>query len=336
LSKLADKFVSKLSNFKRFNMQNLKETQDIVYQEVKSLLQEFSGYASEKDFIENYEKVKIFSEKVTALKIYNEVENWLPQEEILEESTEREAINFEIDTKQISDIQDDVIIEEHVADVEFPEEITISETVDEQYFIEKEQEQIVQDEMIKQEAHQELEEKSVLQNEIENKEEEERLHQERVKIIEIEKHTVEEKTIQVSEIHESHHSKKFKLSHIKGLNIVQSLFDDDPLEHIQEEPKEEIQHNTPSLLKNNMPTDYLEAEKQLPDFKLDINDKIAFTKLLFDGSQVELNAVISKLNSFKTLEGAKDYLSDVYYDRNWGKVDEYAQRLWSLVENKFM
>jgi hypothetical protein len=48
-----------------------------------------------------------------------------------------------------------------------------------------------------------------------------------------------------------------------------------------------------------MPTDYLEAEKLLPDFKLDINDKIAFTKVLFGGSQVELNEVVAKLNSFK-------------------------------------
>ena len=317
-------------------MQNLKETQDKVYQEVKSLLMEFSGYASEKDFIDNLEKIQKFSDHVAALKIYNEVETWLSQEEIQDQNTEREAINFEIDTKQITDIQEDIIIDEHFADEEISEEIIIDETIDEQYFLEKEQEQIVQDEIIKQEVHQELEEKFTLQKEIENKDEEERLHQERVKIIEIEKHVVEEKTKQPAEIHESHHSKKFKLSHIKGLNIVQSLFDDDPLEHIQEEPKEEVHHNTPSLVKNNMPTDYLEAEKQLPDFKLDINDRIAFTKVLFDGSQVELNAVISKLNSFKTLDGAKDYLSDVYYERNWDKVDEYAQRLWSLVENKFM
>ena len=50
----------------------------------------------------------------------------------------------------------------------------------------------------------------------------------------------------------------------------------------------------------------------------------------------ELNEVVAKLNSFKKLDQAKDYLSDVYYERNWQKVDEYAQRLWSLVENKFL
>ena len=317
-------------------MQNLKETQDKVYQEVKSLLKEFSGYSSEKDFIDNLEKIKIFSDNVAALKIYNEVESWLPQQEIVEESTEREAINFEIDTKQISDIQEDVILEEHFVDEPIFEETTISELTDEQYFIEKEQELFLKTEILKEENHQEMVEIENVQHEIEKLEEEERLHEERVKIQEIEKPTHTEKPNVLAEIHESHHSKKFKLSHIKGLNIVQSLFDDDPLEHLQEETKEEVQHNTPSLIKNNMPTDYLEAEKQLPDFKLDINDKIAFTKVLFGGSQVELNEVISKLNSFKTLDGAKDYLSDVYYERNWDKVDEYAQRLWSLVENKFM
>ena len=63
LSKLADKLVSKLSNFKRFNMQNLKETQDKVYQEVKSLLQEFSGYSSEEDFIKNIDRIKFLQKK---------------------------------------------------------------------------------------------------------------------------------------------------------------------------------------------------------------------------------------------------------------------------------
>ena len=130
------------------------------------------------------------------------------------------------------------------------------------------------------------------------------------------------------------------MAHIKGLKAtVQSLFDDDPLEHIQE--KIDVTHlpeekKAPSLLKTNLPTDYMEAEKTLPDFKLDINDRIAFTKVLFNGSQVELNQVVNRLNSYATLEQAKEYLSEVYYEKGWEKVDEYAQRLWSLVENKFM
>lgn len=319
-------------------MQNLKETQDKVYQEVKSLLQEFSGYSSEEDFIKNIDKIKIFSDKASELKIYTEIEKWISEEKIVEENVVREAINFEIDTKQIIDIQEEIIKEEIPEIQEFAkEEPTVSEKIDEEYFLEKEAEQNTLAENIQNEVNEELEQISNTKEEIEKHEEQERIHEERRKILDIEKPIHTEKTVEPTEIHESpHHSKKFKLSHIKGLNIVQSLFDDDHLVNIPEESKEVTPPKNPSLLKNNMPTDYLEAEKQLPDFKLDINDKIAFTKVLFGGSQVELNEVVAKLNSFKKIDQAKDYLSDVYYERNWQKVDEYAQRLWSLVENKFM
>ncbi|MBK1894751.1 ring-infected erythrocyte surface antigen domain-containing protein [Chryseobacterium paridis] len=132
--------------------------------------------------------------------------------------------------------------------------------------------------------------------------------------------------------------KKIKLANIKGLKSIQSLFDDDPLEREipQEKAEPVVKEDNGSLLKSNIPTNFMEAEKSKPEFRLDLNDRIAFSKMLFDGSQSELNEVISELNSFRTLEEAKEYLSDLYYSRNWRKVDEYAQRLWVLVENKFL
>lgn len=132
--------------------------------------------------------------------------------------------------------------------------------------------------------------------------------------------------------------KKIKLANIKGLKSIQSLFDDDPLEREVPQEKHEpiVKEENGSLLKTNIPTNFMEAEKSKPEFRLDLNDRIAFSKMLFEGSQSELNAVISDLNSFRTLEEAKEYLSDLYYSRNWRKVDEYAQRLWVLVENKFL
>ena len=146
----------------------------------------------------------------------------------------------------------------------------------------------------------------------------------------------EEKLISIQEEHREN-AKKFRLAHIKGLNSVQSLFDDDSFEN-SEAPakKQDLPAEEPSLLKTNVPTDYMEAEKRKPEFKLDLNDRLAFTKTLFSGSQAELNETIRTLNGFKTLDEAKEYLSDLYYDKNWEKVDEYAQRLWSLVENKFL
>ena len=126
---------------------------------------------------------------------------------------------------------------------------------------------------------------------------------------------------------------KFKLASIKGLRKVESLFDNDPLEEINEEEKSE---KTGSLFKNNIPTDYMEAEKSKLEFKLDLNDKIAFSKMLFGGSQSELNETVNILNTFKNMEEAKEYLSDLYYQKNWKNAEEYAQRLWTLVENKFL
>jgi hypothetical protein len=133
--------------------------------------------------------------------------------------------------------------------------------------------------------------------------------------------------------------KKIKLAHIKGLKAVQTLFDDDHLERtlpLEQTAPVEKKEDTGSILKTNIPTDFMEAEKKKPEFKLDLNDRIAFTKTLFGGSQSELNEVVNNLNSFRTLEDAKEYLSDLYYAKKWSKVDEYAQRLWILVENKFL
>lgn len=161
------------------------------------------------------------------------------------------------------------------------------------------------------------------------------LEEKRRQIVEFSKeHTTHEKPKeQYQSQNEDPHDKKFKLANIKGLKIAKSLFDDDHLEDIeQHHPKQE----SGSLLKNNVPTDYMEAPKPKPEFKLDLNDRIAFSQHLFDGSQSELNQVVAVLNSFTSLEKAQEFLSDIYYERDWKKVDSYAQRLWTLVENRFL
>ena len=160
------------------------------------------------------------------------------------------------------------------------------------------------------------------------------LEENRRKIVELSKNVVpQEKPRQDYEAQDEHPDKKFKLANIKGLKVAKSLFDDDHLEEVEEhQPKQE----SGSLLKNNVPTDYMEAPKPKPEFKLDLNDRIAFSQHLFDGSQSELNQVVTVLNSFTSLDKAQEFLSDIYYERDWKKVDSYAQRLWTLVENRFL
>ena len=164
----------------------------------------------------------------------------------------------------------------------------------------------------------------------------------RRKIVEINRPVPEKEKLASDEsfenLEEYQNEKKIKLANIKGLKAVQSLFDDDHLEREmpEEKPAPVIKEDTGSIIKTNIPTGFMEAEKPRPEFRLDLNDRIAFTKTLFGGSQSEMNEVIGNLNRFRTLEEAKEYLSDQYYNRKWSKVDEYAQRLWILVENKFL
>ncbi len=163
------------------------------------------------------------------------------------------------------------------------------------------------------------------------------LEENRRRIIEFSKENTQLKEksepIEDSSTEQEQQEKKFKLANIKGLKIAKSLFDDDHLEEIE---KPAAVQTSGSLLKNNVPTDYMEAPKPKPEFKLDLNDRIAFSQYLFNGSQSELNQVVTVLNSFNSLDKAQEYLSDIYYDRDWKKVDNYAQRLWTLVENRFL
>jgi len=79
----------------------------------------------------------------------------------------------------------------------------------------------------------------------------------------------------------------------------------------------------------------IDKENKKNIFNLDLNDRITFLKTLFSGDEVEMTITLNKLYNAKTLLEANKYLSEVYHDKNWSSVDEYAQRLWSLVERRF-
>ncbi len=146
------------------------------------------------------------------------------------------------------------------------------------------------------------------------------------KVIE-EESPIEHETLQQAQ------EKKFKLANIKGVKSVQSLFDDDMFEPMRQEKPAVSAVDV--AVKAKVATVHKEVEKPKSEFKLDLNDKIAFSKTLFAGSQTDMNDAIRILNSCDNIEQAKEFLSDLYYERNWKKADDYAQRLWTLVENKF-
>lgn len=134
---------------------------------------------------------------------------------------------------------------------------------------------------------------------------------------------------------DSQEERRIKLANIKGLkpNSTPSEEEYGKADDNHQPPTIESVHESPALSKGS---DGAEPVKTKKEFRLDLNDRMAFTKMLFGGSQSELNYAVFELNNCKNIEEAKEYLSDLYYAKDWGKADEYAQRLWILVENKFL
>lgn len=224
----------------------------------------------------------------------------------LEELTEAEEEQYFVDEKPLESSESEPEIEKINSELDVDSEPNSNENIENQ--------------IIEEPLDEEISEELILESTIS-----EEAYERNVEIIE--KETEEEQNEAQAQLSKE---KKLRLANIKGLkSSVQSLFDEEEI--IPKAPE-----SSGLIAKSNVPLDFMEAEKSKPDFKLDLNDRIAFTQKLFGGSQTELNETVQTLNSFKTLDEAKEYLSEVYYQRNWKKSEDYAQRLWTLVENKFL
>lgn len=327
-------------------MQNVQELEDKIFFELKNALDNLARISSKEELLTKHELFAEITDRLAFLRILEKNREYLAAPDKTEESdlgnfsaenSERAIIeSFDVEEP----IEEEVIYTSEINELPLAEN-EISATVVGSEIVES---QAINPESVTANDHQELSEETELTYEerVAAKEKElQDLEERRRKIVDFTKEQVQHKPEQV--FHDSpqtaqpHVEKKFKLASIKGLKAVQNLFDEDPLENAQPETtKPEADEITGSLRKSNIPTEYMEAPKKQPEFKIDFNDKIAFTKLLFGGSEEELRATIAHLNTFEKLDDAKLYLSELYYKKDWGKVDEYAQRLWELVESKFL
>ncbi|MCD9854315.1 hypothetical protein LUD75_06340 [Epilithonimonas sp. JDS] len=320
--------VEEVSNFAKIESQENEVEEEFQSEEISVLedesVEEVSSF-SEIDSKEN--------ELVEEVSNFAEIDS---EEEKIEEEIHSENSQF-VENESVSNFDEinseENKVEEQVEENEFVSEIEENLLQDSSQKLEPMQDSQFSFAMNKEEIQapkEENYEERLAEKEAKLKE----LEENRRKIVELSKNAVpQEKPRQDYETQDEHPDKKFRLANIKGLKVAKSLFDDDHLEDMeQHQPKQE----SGSLLKNNVPTDYMEAPKPKPEFKLDLNDRIAFSQHLFDGSQSELNQVVTVLNSFTSLDKAQEFLSDIYYERDWKKVDSYAQRLWTLVENRFL
>ena len=335
-------------------MQNLQDIQEKVFFEAKSILETLSKINTQDELLAKQDLFSEVTDRIAFLRILEKNREILVMEEPLQMidnqeiesnfNNENEAKNeqyFDDAPYEEDVIEEEVLFTNELNDIENDEtEAPLNEESSEEVAqeIEMAAEAPVEKEipLIVEQEESDYQEK-IAQREREFLESEER----RRKIVEFNKedvvHPPKEEVFQEVKAQETQVEKKFKLANIKGLKAVQNLFDDDPLENAEEVSLKSVsKEDSGSILKTNIPTDFMEAEKRKPEFRLDLNDKVAFTKILFKGNEEDLKFTIDKLNSFKDLEDARQYLSEIYYQKDWKKHDEYAQRLWNLVENKFL
>lgn len=310
-----------------------------VFSEIQDILNKLSSCQSIDELLTLDEESTKFQEYLTFLKVFRKFEdesvdlNYASKVDEIE--IKQEEIKFEEEILN-KDEETLIINEEIIIDDEPDSSIDEIVNID----VDSNETEVLQDELIEildfeSETEISTVEKGINSaNSIELKDSEE---------IEMDSNDFEEENNQKEEIFISadeaenlkakhHEERKFRLSSIKGVKKMETLFEDDFLietKTLVEEPK------SGSLSKSNVSLDFMEAEKAKQIFRLDLNDRIAFTKKLFSGSQTDLNNAVSRLNDFETLDEAKEYLSEIYYEKGWEKEDEFAQRLWSLVESKF-
>ena len=118
-----------------------------------------------------------------------------------------------------------------------------------------------------------------------------------------------------------------------------ALSEEPPQEELFTEPedivpaKEQVPeiHEEPATPKRSINESFAGGQ-----IKLGLNDRLAFTKHLFSGSQEDLNRVVSQLNTFTTYQEAISFIEEmVKPDYDWDAETEYEERLVHLVKARF-
>jgi hypothetical protein len=77
-------------------------------------------------------------------------------------------------------------------------------------------------------------------------------------------------------------------------------------------------------------------DKFAANIQIGLNDRIVFVKNLFNNKQEDYNRVISQLNTFKSVDEAKEFIYKmVKPDYNWSKQEELEARFLEIIERKF-
>jgi len=91
-------------------------------------------------------------------------------------------------------------------------------------------------------------------------------------------------------------------------------------------------------LKKETATKSLNDKLNGKEFKVDLNNRLAFVKHLFNGSTEDYNRVLSQLSTIDTEERSVAFIENMVKPdyKNWEGKEEYAERFMELIERRFV
>lgn len=138
---------------------------------------------------------------------------------------------------------------------------------------------------------------------------------------------------------------------IPGMDTIKDMVSEMPIEGTDENVLADFL-GKPDLLKNDKElfmhvkengTKKETTAKSLNDklngkeIKVDLNNRLAFVKHLFNGSTEDYNRVLSQLSTIDTEERSISFIENMVKPdyNNWEGKEEYAERFMGLIERRF-
>jgi hypothetical protein len=282
-------------------------------------------------------KDDVFALKEKAHEIYEKLSVLAYVEEYINTTPNAEHTKEEL-LEMIESVEDKV--EEQTEEPESQEEVVVHKLDDVEAELEDETEDTVEEkvEEVAEEpeettAEVEEEEPAILELDVESEVSEEELEiKEEVKVeaapTEEATKEIEEKALEMIEEVASHVEEEVQ-------EAIESIEEEKKVSSLDEELKDTIAVDVVADLFENATKKSLN-DKLHGDIQIGLNDRIAFVKNLFGGSQEDFNRVVSQLNTFKTEKEAKKFINKmVKPDYDWSEKEEYEERFMTIVGRKF-
>lgn len=106
----------------------------------------------------------------------------------------------------------------------------------------------------------------------------------------------------------------------------------EPQQPVQNEPPQEVK----DALSSQPMSEPARSNPRLQKLNIGLNDRIAFVKQLFMGSQEDYQRVVGQINTMDDYDETIEFILNVVKpDYDWSQVEETEQRLLDLVAHRF-